>query len=70
MLNEYNSIICGCCGRRVAESAWTCPSCGHDVRSLNSNGCSCGNCDGYLTCDKEYGPAGYPCLAWEERYDD
>lgn len=66
MLNEYNSIKCGSCGRRVAETAYTCPGCGHDVRALKSRGNGCWNCEATHYCDKEYGPAGYPCLAWEE----
>lgn len=67
MLNDYSTIKCSCCGRRVASTAYVCPDCGRDVRALKNSGCSCGNCIVGSQCDKGYGPEdGYPCLAWEE----
>ena len=60
-------IKCGECGRSVSDQSYVCPGCGRDVRVLKSNGYGCRNCDNRWDDDcKEWGPSGYPCLAYSE----
>jgi len=63
-------ITCGECGREVSDQSYICPCCGRDVRVLKSNGYGCGNCDEKWSCDKEWGPSGYPCLHYSEMDND
>ena len=67
-------IECGECGRTISDMAMTCPTCGRSIVALKAGGCNCSNCkkgdyeDG--TCDRNYGPTGYSCLAYDpENYD-
>lgn len=63
-----SKIKCGCCGREVADTAYTCPYCGYDVREIKARGNGCGNCTNYAYCSEYgwHGPSGYPCLEWDE----
>lgn len=65
-------IKCEECGRQVSDMAMVCPSCARSIEALKLNGCSCGNCDkgdsDYGSCDRTYGPKGYPCLAYSPAY--
>ena len=61
-------IKCSCCGSRVSDMAYVCPYCGFDVVALKASGHGCRDCTTTYT-DEEHcdlGPAGYPCLAWDE----
>ncbi len=69
-------IKCNDCGREVSDMAMTCPQCSRSIEALKISGCSCRNCekgDSYDgCCDRDYGPTGYPCLAYSPypTYDD
>ncbi|MCD8372273.1 MAG: hypothetical protein LUD27_03120 [Clostridia bacterium] len=61
-------VRCGDCGARVSSTAYSCPVCGRDVRSLQEYGHCCGDCSqkgdsdmGW--CEKPH-PRGCPCLGW------
>ena len=68
-------IKCAECGKSVSDMAMSCPQCGRSIEALKLDGCSCGNCDlneNYCgSCERDYGPKGYPCLAYQpyESYD-
>ena len=62
-------IKCGRCGTWVDNAAYTCHYCGRDVRVMRDNDCHCYNCGIEWNCDKDAGPSGYPCLAWEDDFD-
>lgn len=65
-------IKCEECGREVSDMAMICPGCGRSIEALKLDGCSCYNCAKgdyeYGSCDRTYGPKGYPCLAYYSDY--